>query len=92
MTILLCLLFVVVACKNNDAPSACVQARSQLENAKSLKDQAEKELAKAKKEDTTLGIPNIRDSEEVKQARAKLSVASLLVDDADKQVKAACKQ
>jgi len=92
ITILLCLLFVVVACKNKDAPSACDQARSQLENAKSLQMKAKEELNKAKQEDTTLGIPNIRDSEEVKQARVKLATASLYVDELEKQVKAACKQ
>ena len=98
ITILLCLLFVVVACNNEVAPpaevapSACDQARSQLDNAKSLQMQAEEELNQAKQEDTTLGIPNIRDSEEVKQARVKLATASLYVDELDKQVQAACKQ
>jgi len=95
---LLCLLFVVVACSNNDAPnnnnapSACDQARSKLENAKLLQRKAEEELAEAKKKNTTFGIPNIRDSEEVKQARAKLAMSSLLVDNLDKQVQEVCKQ
>jgi hypothetical protein len=90
---LLCLVFGMISCqKAEQGPSPCDQARSSRDNALDLKKQVEKELQTAKDKDTTLKIPNISDSEEVKQARAKLAAVSLSVDEKNKQVDAVCKK
>ena len=57
-----------------------------------FKNQSEKELQTAKDNNKTLGILNMTDSEEVKQARAKLVSVSLSVDEKNKQVDAECKK
>jgi hypothetical protein len=90
IAVLLCAILALSSCGKTE--SLCDQAQAKLNDALALKEQAEEELNNAKKGETILGIPGIRDSEETKQARAKLAAANLAVDEKTLQKDAACKQ
>ncbi|MBP8718832.1 MAG: hypothetical protein KBI07_07110 [Candidatus Atribacteria bacterium] len=87
---LLCVIFCIASC-GPDTKAICDKATQELKASEDVKAQAQKELEEAKKRNKVLGIPNIFDSKEVKEAKAKLANAELLYKENLKKTAEVCK-